>query len=405
MIGPALIPAAGHSVRMGRPKLLLPLGGETILERLLHAARDGGLTRAIVVVRPDDEELAEVAVRAGADVVRLRAATPDMRATVLAGLDWIEARLPLTERPGFFLIPADHPVVSGNVFRTLAARIGQDRDSIIVPTFEGRRGHPVWIAWSHVAGIRTVAEGRGLNAYLRSQAAQTLEAPWPTAEVLIDLDTMEDYERLCRDAKGGCGPGNIWAGSETRPTLLTADGASLDNADHRPAALLPGSFHPVHEGHWGLAGVAGEILGAKVAFELSRRNVDKPELTDEEISRRAAPFRGRADLWITRSPRFIEKALHFPGVTFVVGADTAARLFDARYYEGNEDRLAAALDELELRFCRFLVAARVDNRGTLLTLDDLPIPPRWRALFEAVPASRFRLDISSTEMRRREGLP
>src|SRR5947207_3427310 len=107
MFGPVLIPAAGHSVRMGRPKLLLPLGGQTILERLLGAARLGGIVRAVVVVRLDDAELTEVARRAGADVVQLPAATPDMRATALAGLDWIEAQLSPSERPGFFLIPAD----------------------------------------------------------------------------------------------------------------------------------------------------------------------------------------------------------------------------------------------------------------------------------------------------------
>ena len=44
MFGPVLIPAAGQSVRMGRPKLLLPLGGQTILERLfLPLALQGGI--------------------------------------------------------------------------------------------------------------------------------------------------------------------------------------------------------------------------------------------------------------------------------------------------------------------------------------------------------------------------
>ena len=104
VLGPALIPAAGESVRMGRPKLLLPLGGLTILERVVSAARMGGASRSVVVVRPDDADLANAGRAAGADVVRLPAATPDMRATVIAGLNWIEAHVAAHERPGFFLI-------------------------------------------------------------------------------------------------------------------------------------------------------------------------------------------------------------------------------------------------------------------------------------------------------------
>ena len=76
---------------------------------------------------------------------------------------------------------------------------------------------------------------------------------------------------------------------------------------------------------------------------MSRQNVDKPALTDDEISRRIAQFHGRAGLWITHSSRFFEKAADFPGATFVVGADTAARLVDVRYYEGDVARVAAAL--------------------------------------------------------------
>jgi hypothetical protein len=155
----------------------------------------------------------------------------------------------------------------------------------------------------------------------------------------------------------------------------------------------------------GLAAAAREILGVEVPFEMSRQNVDKPALTDDEISRRSAQFHGRAGLWITHSPRFFEKAADFPGAAFVVGADTAARLVDVRYYEGDVARLAAALDAIQNRECRFLVAARALGQGSLISLDDLSIPSRWRPLFKAIPTTRFRLDLSSSDLRNGEASP
>src|SRR5262249_29114014 len=122
----------------------------------------------------------------------------------------------------------------------------------------------------------------------------------------------------------------------------------------KPAALLPGSFNPVHEGHWKLADVAARRLGTDVAFELSVTNVDKPPLGAEEVYRRIDQFTWRAPVWLTRAPTFAEKATLFPSAVFVVGADTAARIVDPHYYEGSEARMAEALALFRAQGCRFL---------------------------------------------------
>src|SRR5262245_40908585 len=110
-----------------------------------------------------------------------------------------------------------------------------------------------------------------------------------------------------------------------------------------PAAVLPGSFNPRHPGHVGLAETAASILGAPVHFELSATNVDKPALTADEVRQRLAQFRGEATVELTRAPTFVEKSRLFPGVTFVIGADTVERLVAARYYSGSDAKMRAAL--------------------------------------------------------------
>jgi molybdenum cofactor cytidylyltransferase len=193
----AVIPAGGKSSRMGRPKLALPLGGRSVLEHVIAALRQAEVGPILVVVGPHVPELVPLAEAAGARVLLLAEETADMRATVAQGLRWLEDLLDPRASDRWLLVPADHPALNPAVVRQLlAARAAYPDRSIVIPTFEGRRGHPALIDWQHVTGIQALPGGTGLNAYLRAQAAQTLEVPVATADILCDLDTPEDYERL-----------------------------------------------------------------------------------------------------------------------------------------------------------------------------------------------------------------
>jgi hypothetical protein len=182
---------------------------------------------------------------------------------------------------------------------------------------------------------------------------------------------------------------------------VAADGQMLFPASGRcpvVRVLLPGSFNPLHRGHLELARHAEQRLGHPVAYELSVANVDKPSLGRDEICARLTQFNGQASVWLTHASRFVEKAACFPGVTFVVGADTALRIVLPRYYADDEEQMLASLKRLREWECRFLVACRADARGECLRQSDLPIPPMFRDLFEEIPPEHFRWDFSSTAL-------
>jgi hypothetical protein len=184
---------------------------------------------------------------------------------------------------------------------------------------------------------------------------------------------------------------------ERSVVCMEADGRLRGDAPP-PAALLPGAFNPVHAGHWGMAEAAAR-RGGPVAFELSVVNVDKPPLAAEEVRRRVAQFAWRAPAWITRAPTFVEKAERFPGVVFVVGADTAARIVAPRYYGDSEANRDAALGRIRERGCRFLVAGRADESGRFVGVEHLDLPAAHQDLFEPIGEAEFRTDISSTQLR------
>jgi hypothetical protein len=164
-----------------------------------------------------------------------------------------------------------------------------------------------------------------------------------------------------------------------------------------PGLVFSGAFNPLHAGHRRMAELAAARLGQPATLELSIINVDKPPLDFLEIDDRLRQLTGLPIL-LTRAPTFVEKAANLPGSTFIVGADTLARIADPAYCAGSTERRDAAVAAIAAHGCRFLVFGRsVSNRFT--TLASLELPPALRALCDEVPESEFRDDSSSTRLR------
>lgn len=225
--------------------------------------------------------------------------------------------------------------------------------------------------------------------------ARACSIPSPSPRSLLDPD--EHYEEVAAPAADKID--RLLSGDVDRLTAQP-DGQFVLSAP--PASLLlPGSFNPVHEGHVLLARVAEDIRQEPLAFEISVTNVDKPPLAGPAIKSRVEQFAWKAAVELTRAPTFLEKSRIFPQTTFVIGADTAERLFVPKYYGDDEDRMFAAIEEIGKAGGNFLVAVRIDGEGRVRTLGDVPVPRRYSDLFAEIPEHRFRLDTSSSQIRAR----
>ena len=191
----AVVPAAGLSTRMGRPKLLLEVGGQTVIARVVAALREGGVETVVVVVPPLDQEgadrLAMLAAGAGSIVERLPSPTTDMRATIERGI----ARLALLRPLGVLIAPGDSVGLSSALVSEVIARFRANPARIVVPVRGGRRGHPLALPWLDALAIADLPAGVGVNALLQQRSAlvDPVEVTVPGHDA--DLDTPADYQR------------------------------------------------------------------------------------------------------------------------------------------------------------------------------------------------------------------
>lgn len=195
----AIVPAAGRSERMGRPKLILPIGRTTVIATVVTALKDGGAEPVVVVTPPADFAgaaiLADEARAAGACVLIPARHPIDMRASVELGLDHL-GQGPGAPPATFLIVPGDSPGLTANLVREVIARSRQFPNAIVIPVYEGKRGHPIALPWSFAAKLRALPPGVGVNALvaLHLEKAAQFEVADPGA--VADLDTPEDYRRL-----------------------------------------------------------------------------------------------------------------------------------------------------------------------------------------------------------------
>jgi CTP:molybdopterin cytidylyltransferase MocA len=182
-----IILAAGSSQRMGQDKLLLELGGESLVCRAVRVAREAGLAPILVVVRP---EATLVHQQLSATQARLLT-NPRHTEGLKTSLALAVARLPPSVHAAVVLLP-DMPFVSAEMVRGMLRR-HQDRP---VPVVTSRYGDvlapPTLFDRSVFQRLDESSTGKQV-AREHSRESSTLD--WP-AWRLTDLDTPEDYARV-----------------------------------------------------------------------------------------------------------------------------------------------------------------------------------------------------------------
>lgn len=185
----AIVLAAGEGRRLGQAKAGLPLAGLSALQRCLRALEAGGLGQRVVVLAAGRDELARQAEKAGARV--LFNGRPDAGQTSSLQLALADRHAP---RGDFVVHPVDLPLLRPSDVAVLAAAFaGRPAGiEIVVPTHEGRRGHPACFQASLAAEFLALPPGEPGHAVVRRDPGRVLELPLENPWLVRDIDGPED---------------------------------------------------------------------------------------------------------------------------------------------------------------------------------------------------------------------
>jgi molybdenum cofactor cytidylyltransferase len=194
-----VILAAGASQRMGRPKLLLPLGSRPLLQYALDAVADSQLDEIVLVVGDRGQELLEVLRLPSRLPVRValnEAPGEGQSRSLRLGLQAADPRAAAAA-----ILLGDQPGVTGRLIDRIAEAFRHAEAPVVRPVYSGTLGrvpgHPVLVArriWSEVERLRGDA---GLRHLLARQPEWLLEVP-VEGEPPADVDTPESYRSALR---------------------------------------------------------------------------------------------------------------------------------------------------------------------------------------------------------------
>lgn len=190
-----IILAAGASSRMGSPKALLEYRGETFVNRLVRVL-SSACDPVIVVLGFHAEAIRERVD--GATIV----VNPDPARGQLSSLQTGLHAVP-EDAEAVLFTPVDSPSVKAStIARVVEAFRSRDQNTLLViPRFQGKRGHPVCTAREVIAEFLALPATSRAKEIVNRHEARTLYIEVDDPGVLADIDDPEAYQKLAGSAK------------------------------------------------------------------------------------------------------------------------------------------------------------------------------------------------------------
>jgi molybdenum cofactor cytidylyltransferase len=191
----AVVLSAGESSRMGRPKALLPIDGQTFIERIVAALKQTKVGKIIVIL--------------GHNARELEAKISHLPVQILINTDYKQGQLSSLQLAvrdlqadadcdGMLVHLVDHPYLAPALVQEMIRRFYETKKRIIVPRYHGKRGHPVIFSNALFGELLSAPMAEGAKAVVIAHRDETLEIDTQEEGIAVDIDTPELYQQHVR---------------------------------------------------------------------------------------------------------------------------------------------------------------------------------------------------------------
>lgn len=194
----AIVLAAGASRRMKQAKMILAYKGGTVLGTVLTTLHIAGVAPLIVVTGGAKEAVEKVLSELPFEVIR--AYNPEYERTeMLDSLQIGMQHLP-DKVDAFLIVLGDQPQIKGEVVRAMVQECENTGQSLIIPSYRMRRGHPWLVGKDHWPYLKSLCPGQTMRDFIQQHQDQIHYLVVDTPSILEDMDTPEDYQRAIGEA-------------------------------------------------------------------------------------------------------------------------------------------------------------------------------------------------------------
>ncbi len=175
---------------MGTQKLLLPLRGQPLIAQVVDELLRSPVDQVFVVTGKDGKPIREALAGRHVHFVTNPHAEEEMLHSVRCGL------IAMPQQTAAAMVAlGDQPTITADLVAQLVRSFHATSRGVVVPTYKGKRGHPLLFAMHYRDEILTRHEGRGLRGLLETHAQDVFELEVATDGILEDVDLPEDYRR------------------------------------------------------------------------------------------------------------------------------------------------------------------------------------------------------------------
>lgn len=193
-----LILAAGKSTRMKQQKLLMPWNGRTVVETTVEKALASNADEVLVVTGSHRSEIESLLKPSDVKIVVNESYQDGMLSSVLCGIKTIPSTV-----DAVLIMLGDQPMVQTSVINRIIEIYQKEGTKIILPVWKGKRGHPVLFDLQFREEMFGLKGNPGLRELLQRYPNDVKEVEVDTSEIVEDLDTQEDYQKLKDTYYGG----------------------------------------------------------------------------------------------------------------------------------------------------------------------------------------------------------